>query len=87
MQIRLAGVERRLAHPDDHRVEAVRDLRRVGRVRQHVAAADVYLVGQAQHDRLRREGLVELAVVGVDGADLALRGPCRQHDRDAGRPF
>ena len=54
------------------RLELVGHLRRVVGGRDHVAAADVDLVGQGERDRLAGDGLLQVAVEGDDPRDGAL---------------
>ncbi len=73
------GRERALRHPAHHRVDVARLDGLVVRTADHVAARHVDVVLEAQRDRQRRVGLLELALEGVDRRDA--RGPARgQHD-------
>ena len=62
-------------HPDDVRLELVGDLGRVVGRGDHVAAADVDLVGERERDRLAGDRLVEVAVEGDDPRDRAASCP------------
>ena len=70
-RVRPAGHERLLGHPDHRRLDLAGDLRQVVGVDQHVAPADVHLVGQRDRHRLGRERDLQLAVVGHDRLDAA----------------
>src|SRR4051794_26639238 len=71
--------QRLVGHPADHRVDVLARLRGVLDPGDHVAAAHVDVVGEADGDRHRREGLGDLLVEHVDGLDG--RGhPTRQDD-------
>ena len=66
------AVERALAEPHDHRVEALGNSRRfLRRQDEHVAARDVDLVFEGDGDGLAGEGLIKLAFEGDDAAHLA----------------
>ena len=69
-QIAAAGGKGVFAHPNQHGVQAVGDVRRRARRGQHVAAAHVQRVRQRERHRLRRGGFVQVAV----GGDNALHG-------------
>ena len=63
-------------HPHDGRFELVGGLGRIVGQRDHVAARTVDLVGEAERDRLARNGFVQIAVQrddAADGAGLARR--------------
>ena len=60
-----------LAHPYQHGLEAVGDLRTAVGMYQHVAARYVDLVFQGQGDGLTGTGLLQLALESDDGLDLA----------------
>ncbi len=83
-QVRLLRVELALAHPDDVRVEDAAHVREVVGVDEHVAAADVDLVLEPDHDRLRAERGRELAVERVD--DLDARALARRERDDVVPP-
>ena len=72
----LSGTSREPAERGD---EVPRRLGRLRRRGDQVAAGDVDVVGEPQRHRLRREGLGELAVRGVDAGDRGA-APGRQHD-------
>ena len=74
-----ADVQRVLAHPADRAVELPRGRRLIRGRHQHVASADVELIGQAQRHRHRRHGLLRLGVERVDLGDRR-RHPGREHD-------
>ena len=69
--VALAGQQRRLAHPDEMRVEGARQRRAMIRVHQHVAARQVDLVFEHDGDGLLRARLVQRTVGGGDLAHLA----------------
>ena len=60
--VRAARQHRVIVHPDDRRLELVRDLERIRGGRDHVAARAVDLVGERQRDRLTRDGLLEVSI-------------------------
>ena len=78
--VALAGQQRRLAHPDEMRVEGARQRRTMIRVHQHVAARQVDFVLEHDGHGLRRARLFQRTVGGGDLAHLAglARGQ-RQH--------
>ena len=58
-------------HPDHGGGETTGSLRRRGETCDHIAAADVGLVVESKHDRLRGMSLSEIAIPGGDGANPA----------------
>nr|GFC87152.1 hypothetical protein [Tanacetum cinerariifolium] len=73
-----ARQHRFFSHPDQHRVEGIRDLRDVVGVNQQVATGNIDLVFHGQRDRLTRTGVLQLTFEGDDGFHAAaLAG--RQH--------
>ena len=71
-----AGRGRRVGHPAQPRLEPAGDRRGVAGRADQVAAAGVDVVGEHDGDRLRRDGLLDRPVEGVDAGDrgaLALR--------------
>ena len=64
-----AGRGRRVGHPAQPRLEPAGDRRRVVGRADQVAAAGVDVVGEHDGDRLRRHGLLERPVEGVDALD------------------
>ena len=73
------GLQRRVGHPADHRVDVLAGLRGVLDAGDHVAAGDVDVVLEAHGHRHRRERLGDLLVEQVDARDL--RGHAAgQHD-------
>ena len=78
--VALAGQQRRLAHPDEIRVEGARQCRAMIRVHQHVAARQIDFVFQDNGDCLMRARAFERTVGGSDLAHLArLARRQRQH--------
>ena len=78
--VALARQQRRLAHPDEVRIEGARQRRTMIRVHQHVAARQVDFVFEDNRDGLMRAGLFERAIGGGDLAHLArLARRQRQH--------
>ena len=75
-----AGEHLVVVHPHDVGLELVGDVGRRVVGAQHVAAADVDLVGEDEGDRLAGDGLVEVAVEGDDARDGAR--PTRRQDAD-----
>jgi hypothetical protein len=74
-EVRPTRQHRLVRHPDDRRLELVRDLGRRRRGRDHIAAGDVDLVDQGQGDRLAGDRLAEVAIRGDDARRaLAARG-------------
>ena len=74
-QVRASGRHRLLGHPDDVRLELVGRRRRVLGRDDHVAAADVDLVGQGDRDRLAGDGLWQVAVERSPAASTVLAMP------------
>ena len=73
-----AFTQRLVAEPAHHRVDVLGDRRRVVRTAEHVAPADVDVVGEAHAHRHRRHRFVDGAAVLIDPGDR--RGePARQH--------
>ncbi len=83
--VRMSAGERPLVHPHDHRLDRALDVRDIVGVRDHVAAADVDVVGEAQRDRERCVGVLEIAVERRDPRDAGAL-PRRQHDDLVARP-
>ena len=75
-----AGLERALAHPADPRDELAGGNGGRVRVGEHVAAGDVEVVLEPDHDGHRRHRLVERAVGGLDVRHA--RAPARGQDDD-----
>ncbi len=74
-----AGLERRaFAEPAHHRVDVLTDVRLIVGSADHVAAADVEVVGESDRDRHRRDGFFDRTVGGVDRRDRR-RESRRQH--------
>src|SRR5436190_16341874 len=61
-----------LVEPAEHHVDVLTGLRRVVGAHDHVAAADIDLVGQGHHHALRGEGLLQFPFTEVDALDRAL---------------
>ncbi len=76
--------ERLLAEPAHHGVDVLADRRRVVRAADHVAAADVDLVGEADRDAHRRGGLVDRATELVDRRDRRAEAGRQHQDLVAG---
>ena len=82
---RLRSVHRFLVHPHEHRLKVASHvglrfraaLRRC--MHNHLAARDVNLVFKTQRHALRREGIVERAVVGIDFLHAALLARGQRH--------
>ena len=70
-EVLASGHQRRLVHPHQARLKARGDRRHVVGEDEHIAAADVDLVLQGEDHGPVGEGLLEVAVVGDDPADLA----------------
>ena len=67
-------------HPHQHGVEAPLDPRHVRRMHEEVSPADVHLVGEAQRDGHRSEGLGEGGARLVDGRHRRLATRGKRHD-------
>ena len=79
-QILAAGQQRLIRHPQQMGRELVGDVGPRFRRRQHVAARDIYFVGQGQSDRVARHGFGKIAVMGDDAGDF--RQPAGLGDGD-----
>ena len=75
----LARAQRALRHPADRGLEVPSGDRQVLRADDHLAAADVEVVGELDGDRVGRRGGLARAVVGLDGEHL--RAAAAGHDR------
>src|SRR5260370_41042921 len=70
-QVALRAVERRVVHPNQVSIESARHTREVARMNEHVPAANVDLVREANRHRLRCDSLGKLSVARIDGFNAA----------------
>ncbi len=70
-QVALRAVERRVVHPNQVSIESARHTREVARMNEHVPAAHVDLVREANRHRLRCDSLGKLSVARIDGFNAA----------------
>jgi hypothetical protein len=79
-QITLAPLKRLPMKPHNHRLKMSRNARRAVRRNEHVSAAEVNLIGEAQRHGQGMSGFRDFTVVGDDGMDARpLSGGKRDH--------
>ena len=62
-QVPVADLKLPFVHPHQARIQAAHDMRLMRRRHQHIAAADIDFIFEAERDGHRREGATELAIV------------------------